>query len=75
MTEKIVIRVEVDGMEVYLIELGEGREDYFYKDDIAFFSMGRLFNKERTIAPYDYVFRLCRHKTEEEKPSNRSTRK
>lgn len=65
--EKIIIRVEVDGVELLPIELGKGKESSFYKDDIAFFSMGHLFNKEHTHSPYEYLFRLDRRKTEEEK--------
>lgn len=72
MTEKIIVRVEVDGVELAPIELGEGMQDGIYIEDIVFFSMGDLYNKEHTVAPYSYMFRLNRHKTEEEKLRERS---
>ena len=64
--EKIIVRVEVDGVELAPIEMGEGHEDLIYKDDIKFFRMGHVFNIEHTRAPYDYTFSLSRHKTKEE---------
>lgn len=64
--EKIIVRVEVDGVELAPVEMGEGHEDHIYKDDMTFFSMGHVFNIEHTRAPYDYTFSLSRHKTKEE---------
>lgn len=75
MTEKIVIHVEVDGVELAPIELGEGVQDGVYIEDIVFFRMGDLFNKEHTVAPYSYMFRLNRHKTEGEKHRERGAEK
>lgn len=65
--EKIILRVEVDGIELSPIEFGKGEQSHFYKDDIAFFKMGHLLNKEQTESPYEYLFRLDRCKTKEEK--------
>lgn len=64
--EKIVIRVEIDGVELSPIELAEGEQDGLYEGYLAFFGMGSLFNKERTVAPYNYTIRLTRPKTKEE---------
>ena len=75
MTRKIIVRVEVDGVELLPIELGEGMQDGVYIEDIVFFKMGDLFNREHTIAPYSYMFRLNRHKTEEEKLRERRAEK
>ena len=64
--EKIVVRVVIDDVELAPIEMGEGYEDTFYKDDMKFFGMGHVFNIEHTRAPYDYTLSLSRHKTKEE---------
>lgn len=64
--EEIVIRVEVDGVELAPINMGRGCKDSVYEDDIRFFSMGRVFIKDRTYALYDYTFSLSRHKFVEE---------
>ena len=64
--EKIIIRVAVDGVELAPIEMDEGHEGTFYKDDMTFFKMGHVFNIEHTRAPYDYTLSLSRHKTKEE---------
>lgn len=66
MTEKVLIRIQVDGKELELIDMGEGHEDSVYKDDVVFFKMGHALNKERTLASYDYTFTLTRHRTKEE---------
>lgn len=65
--ERITVKVIVDEGELAPIDMGVGEEDPVYKDDIVFFSTGHVYNKERSRAPYDYVIRLNRHKTEEEK--------
>lgn len=65
--ERIIVRVEVDGVELAPFNMGAGEEDHIYKDDISFFSMGHVYNKEGNKAPYDYTIRLVRHKTEEER--------
>lgn len=65
--ERITFQVIVDGEELAPFNMGAGKEDSIYKDDIAFFCMGHIYNKERNKAPYDYTIRLTRHKTEEEK--------
>lgn len=64
--EEIIIEVLVDGEEQAPINMGAGKEDSIYEDDIAFFSTGHIKNKEETEAPYDYTIRLTRHKTEGE---------
>jgi len=64
--EKIIVRVEVDGVELEHIEMGEGHEAPIYKEEMMFFSMGRVFNIEHARAPYDYTLSLSRHKTKEE---------
>ena len=64
--EKLIVRVEVDGVELEPIDMGEGREDTTYKGDIKFYSMGHVFNKDHTHAPYEYMISLTRHKSEEE---------
>ena len=64
--EKIIVRVEVDGVKLEPIEMGEGHEDLIYKEEMMFFSMGHVFNMEHTRAPYDYTLSLSRHKTKEE---------
>ncbi len=64
--EEIIIKVIVDGEEQAPINMGAGKEDSVYEDDIAFFSMGHIKNKEETKAPYNYTIRISRHKAEEE---------
>lgn len=64
--EKIIIKVIVDGEELAPFSMGKGHEDTIY-DDIIFYTMGHVFNKEGNKAPYDYTIRLTRHKTKEEK--------
>ena len=65
--EEITIKVIVDGEELPPLNMGEGEEDQIYKDQIAFFRMGHVYNKEGNKAPYDYTIRLTRNKTEAEK--------
>jgi len=64
--EKIIVRVEVDGVELEHIEMDEGHEDPIYKEEMMFFKMGHVFNIEHTRAPYDYTLSLSRPKTKEE---------
>ena len=64
--ERIIVRVEVEGVELAPIEMGEGHGDTFYKEEMTFFKMGRVFNIEHTRAPYGYTLSLSRHKTKEE---------
>lgn len=66
MTESIIVHVEVDGMGISPVVLGEGKQSCLLKDCVEFFSMGHLLNKERTTAPYDYMIRLTRHITKDE---------
>ena len=70
--EKIVIKVIADGEELSPIVMREGKEDSIYKDEVVFFSMGHVLNKERTVAPYDYTIRLTRPKTRKELGKNES---
>jgi len=65
--EKITIKVIVDGEELTPLNMGVGKEDTIYKDQIVFFSMGHIYNKEGNKAPYDYSIHLTRGKTDEEK--------
>ena len=64
--EVITIKMLVDGEEQAPISMRDGLQDVFYKDEIAFFSMGSVYNKEKSVALYDYTIRLTRHKTDEE---------
>ena len=64
--EKIIVRVEVDGVELAPIEMGEGHEDLIYKEEMTLFKMGHVFNIEHTRVPYGYTLSLSRHKTKEE---------
>lgn len=64
--ETIIVRVEVDGVELEHIEMGEGHEDHIYKEEMKFFSVGHVLNIEHTRALYDYTFSLSRRKTKEE---------
>lgn len=68
--EKITIKVIVDGEELPPFNMGAGEEDPIYKDEIAFFSMGHIYNKEGNKAPYDYTIRLTRQKAGEEKQTS-----
>ena len=68
--EEITIKVLVDGEELPPLKMGPGKEDPTYKDEIAFFSMGHVYNKEGDKAPYDYTIRLTRHKTAAEKKAS-----
>ena len=64
--EKIVIEIVVDNIKLHPIAMGLGEQHLIYKDDIMFFSMGHVFNREGTEVPYDYTINLTRHKTEKE---------
>ena len=70
--ERITIKVVVDGEELAPFSVEAGEEDHVHKDDVSFFGMGHVYNKEGTKAPYDYTVRLVRHKTEEERRENSS---
>ncbi len=65
--EEITIKVLVNGEELTPFNMGAGEEDPIYKDEIAFFSMGHIYNKEGNKAPYGYTIRLTRQKTDAEK--------
>jgi len=69
MTEKIIIHIEVDGDITTLepVDMGEGRQDAIYRDDISFYRGGDTNNKEHTFALYRYSFHLSRHKFDDER--------
>ena len=60
--EKIVVKVIVDGVESAPIEMGKGEESAVYSNDIVFYSMGRIYNKEKTKAPYEYNISIRKRK-------------
>ena len=67
MSENIIVRIEVDGVELAPINMGHCSTNRFYETDMQFYSMGNVFNKEHTLAPYEYLISLTRHKTKKEK--------
>lgn len=69
--EKITIKVVVDGEELTPISMGIVHEDPIYKDDIAFYIMGHIYNKEGNRVQYDCSIRLTRPKTEKEKQAGK----
>ena len=68
--EEITIKVLVDGEELTPFNMGVGKEDHIYKEEITFFSMGHIYNKQGNKAPYNYSIHLTRHKTEAEKKAS-----
>jgi len=64
--EKIEIKVVVDGKELEPIIMGEGKEGYVYKNDIVFYSMGHIHNKDKTVALYEYNISIRRLKKDKE---------
>ena len=65
--EKIVVKIEVDGVPLKPLALGKGKQHFIYEDDMQFFLMGHLFNVKGTLAPYEFTISLTRHKTTKEK--------
>lgn len=65
--EKIVVKIEVDGIELTPIDMGPSRQDSTYKDDIAFYKMGNAGLARGRFLPYQYSIGITRHKTKEEK--------
>ena len=66
MTEKIIVRIEVDGVELNPIDMGKGKTDSVYKEDIFYYSGEHALNKEKTLALYTCSIRMSRQKTKEE---------
>ena len=64
--EKIVVRVEVDGVELAPVQMPEGKQDLFYEDGMTFFKMGHVLDVKGKEVSYRYSIRLDRRKTEEE---------
>lgn len=63
--EKIIVKVIVDGEELASLDMGEGREDFTYRDEIVFYSGKHIYNKDGTFAPYSSFIRLARPKKED----------
>lgn len=64
--ENIIVRIEVDGVELSPVTMGEGVQSEIHPNDLTFFKSEHIFNKERTRTPYDILIRLDRPKTKEE---------
>lgn len=64
--ENIIVRIEVDGVELSPIAMGEGKQSNLHPNDLTFFTSGHVFNNEHTRVPYDIMVRLDRPKTKEE---------
>ena len=64
--EEIIIKVVVDGKEQTPIKMEAGKEDIIYNNDMVFFNIGHVYDKEGTVSLYDYTIRLRRRKTKEE---------
>lgn len=65
--EKITINVRVNGFELPPIDMGEGKQDPIYEDDIYFYKSGNLGLEGTNRLPYQYNIRISRHKTDSEK--------
>ena len=64
--EKITVHIEVDGVELAPVVMGEGREDHYFPGDMKFYNMGYALTKDNAHAPYQYMISLTRKKTEKE---------